>query len=337
MKKSLLLVVAILFFLVVTIVLGFEEVYDVIGRMSIFQLFAMTALQLCTLFLTSFIWYYLLKQKSNQVSLSNVFGINLAGSFVESVTPSVKVGGEALKVYLMQKETSLKYTEITAITLVSKFISLFPFLIISFFTLCIAFISFDLPLFVLLAFFGLLLFFSLFFVIFNFEGSFLGRSFSKLEQTERPVLKKIKEKVNKTQVFLEETSIKSKTVVTDYRKRLLLFSIAFIVWAFYPVKVYLVARILGFQLSPVIVIIATFTAYLVSMVPLLPGGLATFEGTLALILAYEGLAPHEAFSIAIMTRVITFWIPLLVSVVPAIYYIGKTKDKTESERRWLRW
>ncbi len=107
-----------------------------------------------------------------------------------------------------------------------------------------------------------------------------------------------------------------------------MFGVAFIIWAFYPVKVYLVANILGYQLNPVIVIIATFTAYLVSMVPLLPGGLATFEGTLALVLAYEGLAAHEAFSIALMTRVITFWIPLFISAIPAIYYINKTKKTT---------
>lgn len=327
LKKTILLIMAVLIFLVVILMLGWEDVYSVISRMTMPQIILMTMLQLGTLFLTTFIWYYLLKQKSKQVTLASVFGINMAGSFVESVTPSVKVGGEALKVYLIQKETALNYPELTAITLMSKFFSMLPFLLISFITLCIAFFTIELPLFVYVAFVGLVLFVLLFLVVFNFQNLGLGTFLTNLvgdRGKNHLIITKIHGKVIKIHNFLTETSIKSKTVIEDPGKRFLLFSVAFIVWAFYPVKVYLVASMLGYQLNPVIVIIATYTAYMVGMIPLLPGGLATFEGSLALVLAYEGLAAHEAFSIALMTRVITFWIPLLISAIAAIYYINKT-------------
>ncbi|MDQ2087732.1 lysylphosphatidylglycerol synthase transmembrane domain-containing protein [Herbivorax sp. ANBcel31] len=328
MKKTFLLIVGIALCLVVVLVLGWEDVYTVISRISISQLLYLTILQLATLFSTTYILHYLLKQKSPTVSLGSVFGINLAGSFVESVTPSVKVGGEALKVYLMQKETGLEYSQLTAITLLSKFFSMLPFLVISFITLCVAFFSFEIPVFVYLAFIGLSLFFVLFLLLFNLQGLNLhvvaSRIFNK-KKTYPPLITKIFHKINKIYDFMIQTSIQSKTVIRAKHKRIFLFAIALMVWALYPLKVYLVTRILGYELNVIVVIIATFTAYLVSMIPLLPGGLATFEGSMALILAYEGLSSHEAFSIALMTRVITFWIPLLISGIVMIYYLNKAK------------
>ncbi|MDR5658554.1 lysylphosphatidylglycerol synthase transmembrane domain-containing protein [Serpentinicella sp. ANB-PHB4] len=328
MKKTFLLMVGVVLCLVVVFILGWEEVYSIISRISITQLLLLTMLQLGTLFSTTYILHYLLKQKSPKVSLGSVFGINLAGSFVESVTPSVKVGGEALKVYLMQKETGLEYSQLTAITLMSKFFSMLPFLGISFVTLAVAFFSYEVPIFVYVAFIGLLLFFILFLLLFNLQGLHLhvlaNKIFNK-GKIRHPLLTKILHKSTKIYAFMIETSIQSKTLISAGHKRIFLFSIAFMVWALYPVKVYLVARMLGYELSVIVVIIATYTAYLVSMVPLLPGGLATFEGSMALVLAYEHLASHEAFSIALMTRVITFWIPLLISGVVMIYYLNKAK------------
>ena len=135
--------------------------------------------------------------------------------------------------------------------------------------------------------------------------------------------------MKKVYSFMIETSSHSKTIIEDSRKRIFLFAIAFTVWALYPVKVYLVARMLGYNLNQVVVIISTYTAYLVSMVPLLPGGLATFEGTMALVLSSEGIASYEAFSIALTTRLITFWIPLVISGFVTIYYINKSKTEKQ--------
>ncbi len=333
MKKSLLLVVGILLCLGVVLILGWEDVYRVLRQVTLTQLFLLTLLQLSTLLATTYILHYLLKQKSPGVSLASVFGINLAGTFIESITPSVKIGGEALKVYLMQRETRLKYPQLTAIMLLSKFFSMLPFLLITFITLLVAFFSFEVPTFVYLAFMGLVFFLALFFLLFNLQGlglGALGRRFFNREKGYPAWVIKIFNKIEKVYGFMMETSLQSKTVLQAPKKRLFLFAIAFMVWALYPVKVYLVAGILGFELNIVVVIIATYTAYLVSMVPLLPGGLATFEGSMALVLATEGLSSHEAFSIALMTRVITFWIPLMISGVVSTYYVKKAKNLGES-------
>ncbi|SDZ16821.1 lysylphosphatidylglycerol synthase transmembrane domain-containing protein [Tindallia californiensis] len=340
MKKTLLLILGVVLCIGLMLMLGWEDVYEVISRITFLQLFWLTMLQLGTLFATSYLLHYLLKQKSPKVSLGSVFGINLAGAFVESVTPSVKLGGEALKVYLMQKETGLEYTQLTAITFLSKFFSMMPFLLISLATLIVAFFSIDLPLFVYLAFLGFLLFLGCFFLFFNLQtihARATPKGTFKDIKTYPPFFEKIIKKIKKAYHFMIETSQHSKTIIKDTRKRVFLFSIAFMVWALYPVKVYLVARMLGYNLNQVVVIISTYTAYLVSMIPLLPGGLATFEGTMALVLSSEGIASYEALSIALTTRVITFWIPLMISGCVTIYYINKAKaEKSLSNSKKLK-
>ncbi|QGT99343.1 hypothetical protein SYNTR_0750 [Candidatus Syntrophocurvum alkaliphilum] len=335
MKKSYLLIVGVLIITAIVMVVGWDNVYKIMSRMTLPQFIFLVILQLGTLFLTAYIWYFLLKQKSSQISLFNVFGINLAGTFVESVTPSVKIGGEALKVYLMRQKTALAYSELTAVAVVSKYFSLLPFLLISVITLAIALLAFNLPFFVFIAFIGLLLFFLLFFIFFNIQGFNLDTFFNnllgeKINNSNNQVLKKIIPIINRIYTFLLDSSNASKSIVTSMKQRKILFLIAFVVWALYPVKVYLVAFMLGYQLNIVVVVLATYTAYLVSMIPLLPGGLATFEGSMALVLAYEGLTSAEAISIALMTRVITFWIPLLLSAIITIYYIKNT-DNQEGE------
>ncbi|ACB86330.1 lysylphosphatidylglycerol synthase transmembrane domain-containing protein [Natranaerobius thermophilus] len=326
MKKPFLFIFGILVITLVVVYIGWEEIYLVLNRMEAAQIMIMALLQVFTMSLTTLIWYYLLKQKTNMVSYSKVFSINLAGKFVESVTPSVKVGGEGLKVYLMKKSTALTYQELMAVTVVTKFFSLLPFLVITFITLSYALMFLSLPTIVYLAFIGLVLFFILFFIFFNYSAIYehfypkvSGKSFIN-----KPVIEKLLTKCQKVHRFLSQASMESNSLVTRPVQRGLLFCIGALVWASYPLKVYLVATMLGFDINPIIAVIATYTAYLVSMIPLLPGGLATFEGSMALVLTIGGLSSPESLSVALMTRAFTFWLPLIISAFITGYYVRTT-------------
>ncbi len=331
MKKTLLLLLSVFIFGAMIVYFGREDVYRVVTRITPAQIVLMTGLQLGTLFMSTYIWYDLLSLKSPGLSIVRVFGISLAGSFVESITPSVKIGGEALKVYLMKKETALDYSQLTAITLVSKFFSLLPFLLISFLTLLVAFFTIQLPLFIYAAFAvlaGMVLVLLMLFHVDRLPAFPLWSGRAKSQAPRHPFARAVHARITRMHLFLSDTSTQSKTLVTDTRKRLFLFGLSLIIWSLYPVKIYLVAGMLGYDLNLLVVILATYSAYLAGMVPLLPGGLATFEGTLALVLSYEGLAAYEAFSIALVARTFTYWIPLLISALAALYYI-----KTQSSSR----
>ncbi len=323
-RRILLLLLGVIVIAGIIAAIGVGEMTAIMSGITLPWLIALTLLQLGTLSLTSTIWYLLLREKSAAITRSSVFLITMAGTFIESITPSVKLGGEAMKIYLMKKKSALSYQELTGVAIASKIFYLVPFLLISLITIVAAFFILDLPAVVYSAFAGLLIGCCLLSLL-------LFRTGEK-ERTgkDHPIIQRIRTRTDAARSFLSRSSGMAAEIVRDPKKSATLYLLAFIVWAFYPVKVYLVAYLLGFQVSPIVIIIATFTAYLVSMIPLLPGGLVTFEGTMALVLVSGGMALPDAAAVAIMTRCITFWIPLLLSAAVTLFFIQERRSETVS-------
>jgi len=323
-RRILLLLLGVIVIAGIIVAIGVGEMVAIMSGITLPWLIALTLLQLGTLSLTSTIWYLLLREKSAAITRSSVFLITMAGTFIESITPSVKLGGEAMKIYLMKKKSALSYQELTGVAIASKIFYLVPFLLISLITIVAAFFILDLPAVVYSAFAGLLIGCCLLSLL-------LFRTGEK-ERTgkDHPIIQRIRTRTEAARSFLSRSSGMAAEIVRDPKKSATLYLLAFIVWAFYPVKVYLVAYLLGFQVSPIVIIIATFTAYLVSMIPLLPGGLVTFEGTMALVLVSGGMALPDAAAVAIMTRCITFWIPLLLSAAVTLFFIQERRSETVS-------
>ncbi len=88
-------------------------------------------LQTATLAFSAFQIYALLRQSAPKLKFMQVYPLFLAGHFVESVTPSLKFGGEAVKVYLFRRASGLSYTQVTGAMVAGKYISLVPFLAIA--------------------------------------------------------------------------------------------------------------------------------------------------------------------------------------------------------------
>jgi len=94
--------------------------------------------------------------------------------------------------------------------------------------------------------------------------------------------------------------------------------VSLLIWIFYPLKVYLVCYFLNIEVSLVIIGLATLSAYMISMVPLLPGGLGTYEGGMAMFFTLGGLSPAEGLAIALVSRLTTFWFPLVLSAMASL-------------------
>ncbi len=126
-------------------------------------------------------------------------------------------------------------------------------------------------------------------------------------------IKKVLEYLNKSRNDVEKILSRS--------ERSKLFAISFLVWTLYPVKIYLVATASGFEVGLIISIIATYSAYLVSMLPVSPGGLGTFEGTMATVFMISELSFAEGMAIALLARYATFLFPLILSAVCTTYLV----------------
>ena len=140
--------------------------------------------------------------------------------------------------------------------------------------------------------------------------------------------------VSRIPAFLNRASSNSRNLTT-FSEGAFLITVSTLIWLLYPLKVFLVTGMLDLNISLRAVAIITFTAYLVSMVPLLPGGLGSYEGTMVLMFSFFGIAPAEGLAAALISRLITFWIPLLWSALGALYLVvykppAETSSTTET-------
>ena len=294
---------------------GGEEVKVIIFQVNPVFIGGLAVLQLFTLLMNAYQWYFLLGKFNSILPFSKVFIVCLAGSFVESVTPSSKVGGEAFKVYLFRRKTSLSYQEVTGVLVAHKYISLLPFILICAVVISMATLRQEVPVIVYLSFAAFGFFFAMLcFLIYRRrkeEGS-TSTSFLSLRQNF------LGEKLKSILLFIAGAAQHAR-YLTGRKDRFVLMSLSFVIWSLYPVKVFIAAAALGLNLEALTAPIATYFAYLVSMIPLLPGGLGTFEGSMAFMFSLGGLSSAEGTAVALLSRGITFWFPLLLSAGAAAY------------------
>ncbi len=318
MKKIIQIVLSIGVLAALIILFNPEEITILLAGITPQSLMILFSLQLLTLMAGAWIWYYLLSRQS-KISFTWVFIINQAAGLVESLTPSVKFGGEAAKIYLFRKISDQTYQGLTGTLMVHKFVTMFPFTLLCLLIFFPSLYYFDLPVFsVAVLIMVLAMCFVLGWLCYGKSGKDPLPGKPGNTGNNRPKsLKNIftsRQWILKTVSFLNQARNSASGLLTFGETRNILL-VSFAIWVLYPIKVFLVCIFLGIEVSPVIIGLATLFAYMVSMVPLLPGGLGTYEGSMAMFFTLGGLSPAEGLAISLVSRLTTFWFPLALSAL----------------------
>ena len=244
-------------------------------------------LQLFTLCAGAWLWYVPLKKGTggnsgkSPLSFASVLRINLAGTFIESITPSVKLGGEAAKFFLFRKASGAGYRELASVMVYHKFIVFIPFAAACSIFLIPGLISIEMP-------------------------SRFYNSFAAFSAAGAAVF-----------AVYAFSAKKFKNIPGTWQTAgLLLLSLA--IWLLYPVKIYTAARAVGAEPGLLLSSLATYSSYLMGMIPLLPGGLGAFEGTMVLVFTLAGFTAVQGAAIALASRAVTFWFTMAVSGAAAL-------------------
>jgi uncharacterized protein (TIRG00374 family) len=94
--------------------------------------------------------------------------------------------------------------------------------------------------------------------------------------------------------------------------------LSYVIWLLYPVKMFIITMQFAPSISLFYVSAIAFVAYMVAMLPIFPGGLGGFEGTMTGLLLIAGFAINDAAVITVLFRFVTFWFVLLLSLM----YVG---------------
>jgi uncharacterized protein (TIRG00374 family) len=101
----------------------------------------------------------------------------------------------------------------------------------------------------------------------------------------------------------------------------LLLALTIMVWMAESARLFLVVQALPLHISLSLaqVVFIALVASLLTTIPALPGGLVLVEGGIIAVLAFFGLSPENAFSVAILDRLISYWSLIGVGLVVFLF------------------
>ena len=297
---------------------GVDQVSEAFAGVTLLAIGILFLLQLTTLLAGAWIWHFLLN-RGGRISFAQVFLINQAAGVIESLTPSVKFGGEAAKIYLFRQRTAQSYQSLAGILIMQKFLTLIPFVFFCVLLFLPALHFFELALSLKVSLVLLLIFSAaLGWLCYGKDRKSFSSSHAQADgRFESGIQNRLLRFISRTRNFLDQARISARGLLS-VRHTMGILLVSFLVWVFYPVKVYLACHFLGMDVNPLIIGLATLFAYMIAMVPLMPGGLGTYEGTMALFLTLGGLDPAEGLAVSLLSRLTTFWFPLFLSILSCL-------------------
>ncbi len=250
-------------------------------------------LQALTFLIISHQWHYLIGVSKYRVPFAKIVDITLLATLVESITPSVKAGGEGVRAYMFSKDLNIVFDKTTSIILMQKSLSFLTFLIffaLSLYSSNLTGVDINIH-FIYLPIIAVIIFGAFFFGY---------KRFNKVKKFVSKIINNIK-------------TLKSKKTL------LYLLSSNTIMWLLYPVKVSLIVNHFGLDIGFLQIAIITFLSYGVSMLPTTPGSVGTFEGAMILGFLSLGATIEIATVLAIATRFFTFYVVVIVSAIYALF------------------
>lgn len=281
-----------------------------INQIQFSTLVFLCILQMLTILLLNFQWYRLGKLILKELTFKKMLDIHMTGTFFESITPAAKTGGEAVKVILMKKKFQSSYGSAVAVIALQKIFSMTAFVPLSLFSILYLFYSY--PNIskgtIITAFFIFLIMVVVLLVM------ALGPQAGNFQQNIRIA------KWKWTTSLLSQLSFFRVSLKRCKKQNWFVqIILATIIWSLFPIKAVVVSNSLQLDVGLWAISAVTCVAYLVAMLPLTPGGIGTFEGTVVLLLGIMNIPVAEALAFAFLVRILTYWFPFVISFLYCIW------------------
>ncbi len=320
--KYICIILVVVFFVLLLINTDFKEIWNNLKEISIWVILILILLQIGTQLLLTLQWYRISKSILGESKFGKMFYILSTGSVIESITPGAKIGGEVTRLYNLKKEMNASTDNAANIIVIQKSISMIVLFIVclSSFTYLSYNISMNINLVskIFINILCVLLIVSLF--------SILCLS-SKLSIFLERYNNKVITKINK---FIKSYSNSTKLI--SKKEWSIQFSISTIVWLLFPIKMLILAYSLGININLFIVIGITMTSYMLGTLPLTPGGLGTFEGSMIALFSLVDINNAISTALTIVFRTITFWFVMILSSLYVVVYKRSGRSEREDNK-----
>jgi glycosyltransferase 2 family protein len=288
----------------------FKSVWTGLRAVKSQVVMAAVFMQLITIFIINYQWKMLCELVDKKPAFIDIIRLNMKGTFIETITPGVKMGGELARVYMFKSQLGFSVGKATAIVGVQKTISLTSFAFLNLLGLGYFFLSLrsngSLQGSVIAAAFLFILLLAGGLILTLCYPQIIDKVVKKL-----PFSDKIKNKLE----FHIASFTQALTQIRENKAMLIFhFLISLFIWAFFAFKTYYIAHALGIKADFLSLAAVTYLTYMVGMVPLMPGGLGSFEGSMVFLMIPLGVSIELGMILTLVVRFVTFWFVFILSI-----------------------
>jgi len=302
--------------------LDLDSLRHSIAQIPLWLVPVLLGLQVISQLLVNLQWCLAARFSNAALSFDKMLYINCQGALVDSITPGVKVGGEVTRGVQISRIGNCSGEQAAAVVAMQKLFSLSAFFLMNLATMGVILrnvTALRSP-FLQVGVYGVI---CAFLALFAYMFLFPQRMQTWLKRNENTGFQWTKRVKSFTLTLLGQVVLMRRNKAAFSK----LFALSVFIWALYPAKLYLLMLYFPHIISVPQMTAVVFTAYMVAMLPVFPGGLVGFEGSMSVLLLLFGMATADAAVVTVLFRFITFWLVMLMSLVfVAIYKAKMTID-----------
>jgi conserved hypothetical protein len=269
-------------------------------------------------------WHVVLGVVGIEESFRRLVVTFYAATFANYVTPLGQAGGEPFIAYVLSQDTDASYEDSLASVVTADLLNLLPFF--SFATVGLGWLLWQasLPSVARSLALGLLAMAVGVPAITVFGWRFRARLSRTVIRVSAPVVRRVP---RLTVAGLRERMANLGTafdrIAADPRALVRALVYSYVGWAFFALPLYFAARTVGLPLEVVLVFFIVPASTLAGLVPS-PGGLGGVELALTgLLVALAGLTGTQAYAVALVYRIASYWFALAAGGAAALYVIKR--------------
>jgi len=290
-----------------------------VRQIPLWMIILLGILQIITQLLLNLQWYCISRLAKSSLTFWEMLYISSQGAVVDGITPGVKFGGEVTRAVQISRIGKLPGEQSAAIVAMQKLFSLSALFIILMFVVgyLVGQVTFLQTGYIQFIIYGVLSLFLVAFIGIFILPDLVSKFFQK--RTSRRLW------VRKMHCFMLALLQQIKSIRKNKLALVSLLLLSFFIWLLYPVKMYILATHFYPVTHAVYIGAITFAAYMVAMLPIFPGGLGGFEGTMLGLLVSVGFLVSDAATMTLVHRFITFWFVVLLSITFIAFYKAGSK------------
>ena len=269
-------------------------------------------------------WQVVLAVVGIEVRFHRLVVTYFAATFANYITPFGQAGGEPFVAYVLSQDTDASYEDSLASVVTADLLNLLPFFNFAALGLAILLLRARLPVVIRPLAYGLTALAIgipiLAYVGWNHrkgvEAAVLALVSPVSRYTSRLSVAAVRRRIDRFYASLE--------LIADEPVELLYALVfSYTGWVFFALPLWLAGRTLGLPVDPIVILFIVPASTIAGLVPT-PGGLAGVEAALVLLLvALLPLTAPEAFAVATVYRLASYWFALAIGGLAALYVIAR--------------